>query len=346
MTPRFVAPACAILVAVVTLGALMHELPLRVDTIALLLTAGRLDGIAPQNAAAARSADDNDDSGGGGGVYDDDVGARGPPPLPLDPVAERFIACSFVLETVVRYNPAFAVRVVAGNGSIEVGLVGDVLLPDSARNLMIVAHADDETIFGGADLLAGPPESWVVVVANRCGRRRPALPAVAAFFKLAALFVLDHVDTSGLRYYETKAVDDIAALLAARRTWDTVVTHAPLGEYGHTQHRALHTVVMALLHRGVTHARQVRVFDARKPSADEVAALNMSARLAPAMAIYGAAITHAFGVMTRRTVPSISWVRPRGAAPDAAAAAAAARNLTGAVCWETPRPSPSARPSV
>ena len=345
MSPRFVAPACATLVAVVTLGALMRELPLHVDTIALLLTAGR-DGM-PPNASAVRSAGDDDESDGGGGDSNaDDAGARAPPPPPLDPVAERFIACSFVLETVVRYNPAFAVRVVAGNGSIEVGLVGNVVLPDSARNLMIVAHADDETIFGGADLLAGPPESWVVVVANRCGRRRPALPAVAAFFKLAALFVLDHVDTSGLRYYETKAVDDLAALLAARRTWDTVVTHAPLGEYGHTQHRALHTVVMALLQRGVTRARQVRVFDARKPGAEEVAALNMSARLAPAMAIYGAAITHAFGVMTRRTVPSAPWVQPRGAAPNAAAAAAAARNLTGAVCWETPRPSPSVRPSV
>lgn len=114
-----------------------------------------------------------------------------------------------------------------------------------AKKLMIVAHPDDEMIWGGAHLLED--KYFVVCITNGNNGVR------ASEFKK----VLKATDDDGiiLRYpdktngerdnwekvYE-KISEDLSKVIKAKE-WELVVTHNPNGEYGHKHHIMTNSMV-------------------------------------------------------------------------------------------------------
>jgi LmbE family N-acetylglucosaminyl deacetylase len=111
--------------------------------------------------------------------------------------------------------------------------------------LMIVAHPDDESLFGGEALTSGG--GWNVVcvtnAANEARRREftNAMRSVGASFTM-----LGHQDHLHNPNFNPRLVEQLRAI-ASEHPYELVVTHGPAGEYGHPQHRALHHIVRALL---------------------------------------------------------------------------------------------------
>jgi LmbE family N-acetylglucosaminyl deacetylase len=111
--------------------------------------------------------------------------------------------------------------------------------------LMIVAHPDDEILFGGAPLIQ--EKGWLVVcVTNgnhpvRSKEFERAMKAVGAEYEMWS-----YEDRWGGAFDRKDLKKDIRKLLAEKPV-SKVVTHGLGGEYGHTQHialsRLLHDIV-------------------------------------------------------------------------------------------------------
>ena len=228
-------------------------------------------------------------------------------------------------EEVVLYRPRSA-SMFAANGTLVARNVApaSLALPEGARNLMVVAHADDELLFGGSDLLAGPPGSWLLVISNRVGPRFVVLPNITRAFELAGAITLEHFEKWQLSYYDAGFVRDLHELLR-RRSWETVVTHQLLGEYGNTQHSALHIVVSALVGQPDVDVRTFRQFQFH-PRGTPPPAIRASeavyARLAELLHVYGEKIVASFSNKIRMSGPSVPADR----------AAVSLGNLTSVLC--------------
>ena len=117
--------------------------------------------------------------------------------------------------------------------------------PASADKLMIVAHPDDETIWGGAHLLDG---GWLVVSLTHGSdpvRSAEFSEAVTASGNIPLM--LDYPDKVNLCRDNWTEVSggieaDISTLLELRE-WQTVATHNPAGEYGHIHHKLTNALV-------------------------------------------------------------------------------------------------------
>lgn len=114
----------------------------------------------------------------------------------------------------------------------------------STDKVMIVAHPDDETLWGGAHVSEG---GWLVVcLSNKTthhgGRAVEFHEAMGALG--AEGIILEYPDKEswdGERTREDLA-KDVEAVLACKN-WKLVVTHNPDGEYGHQHHMAASQVV-------------------------------------------------------------------------------------------------------
>jgi len=104
--------------------------------------------------------------------------------------------------------------------------------------LMVVAHPDDETIFGFSELysidkLEG--RKWKVVCATGDNRTEDFYKAMD-FFGIAEYEVWDF-DSSVHQGFSQELLDSRIKNLLNSQTWEKVVTHNPCGEYGHIQHK-------------------------------------------------------------------------------------------------------------
>lgn len=113
---------------------------------------------------------------------------------------------------------------------------------DSLKNydsLMIVAHPDDETIWGGDHLLNG--KYVVVCITNgNNNKRRKEFAAVMKQTDSIGLMLTYPDKTNGTRdnwdgckEEIQKAIDTIMG----KKNWSVIATHNPSGEYGHIQHQ-------------------------------------------------------------------------------------------------------------
>ncbi len=119
--------------------------------------------------------------------------------------------------------------------------------------LMIVAHPDDESFWGGAHLL----EDDYLVVCITCG---PVKRRVEEFKKAMAItkdeyIMLGYPDvTKGKRDDWSKVHEKIKADLDKiinYKNWKMIVTHNPLGEYGHVHHKMTSGMVTELADKDV-----------------------------------------------------------------------------------------------
>ncbi len=115
------------------------------------------------------------------------------------------------------------------------------------KKLMIVAHPDDETLWGGSHLLEG--DYLIVCMTHGKDRVRSAeLKAVAEASGNACLVLCYPDKTLGRRddwsMVKEQMEQDISLLLESQ-DWELVVTHNQKGEYGHIHHRMTHSMVVS-----------------------------------------------------------------------------------------------------
>ncbi|WP_274361879.1 PIG-L family deacetylase [Paenibacillus thermotolerans] len=110
--------------------------------------------------------------------------------------------------------------------------------------LMIVAHPDDEAIFGGGALVSEP--GWkVICLANGSSRTRSREFRKAMEYAGADGEIWDYPDVYGGSFDKERVEEDLREVLDSKRFY-RVVTHNPKGEYGHTQHKALSRIVRGM----------------------------------------------------------------------------------------------------
>lgn len=112
------------------------------------------------------------------------------------------------------------------------------LVPDSVTRIMIVAHPDDETFWGGAHLAAEPYLVVCLTSGDNAVRRNEFEQAVRLAGSVP--LILEYPDkVFGIRSRWTGCMDDIAkdlSVLLKYKDWQVVATHNPYGEYGHIHH--------------------------------------------------------------------------------------------------------------
>ena len=113
------------------------------------------------------------------------------------------------------------------------------------QNIMIVAHPDDETIWGGGHLLQD--DYLVICLTNGNNQIRAKEFEKVMDQSHNTGIILDYPDkTNGKRdnwktvYHEIEA--DLNYILA-NHSFSTIVTHNPRGEYGHEHHKMTSTIV-------------------------------------------------------------------------------------------------------
>ena len=111
--------------------------------------------------------------------------------------------------------------------------------------IMIVAHPDDESLFGGAELLTYPNEYKVVVVDEYHNevRKKELIEA------MKYIGIVDYEHWTGFKggedYHREKLIYELLRVLRERE-YVKIVTHNKQGEYGHPRHRALHDILYHL----------------------------------------------------------------------------------------------------
>ena len=110
---------------------------------------------------------------------------------------------------------------------------------------MIVAHPDDEALFGGAELLTHPEEYKVVVVDKYHNevRRKEFMES------MRFIGIKEFSHWAGYKRgedYNRKELISVLKKVLNERKWTKIVTHNKIGEYGHPRHRALHEILNSL----------------------------------------------------------------------------------------------------
>ncbi|MCR5149576.1 MAG: PIG-L family deacetylase [Eubacterium sp.] len=120
-----------------------------------------------------------------------------------------------------------------------------------ARKLMIVAHPDDDTIWGGAHLMSG--DYFIVCITNGRNKTRKA-----EFLKMLSQsgnsgYILEYPDkVAGMRDNWKEIRDQLQSDLEKImecKDWELIVTHNTAGEYGHQHHKYTHKIVTEIYDR-------------------------------------------------------------------------------------------------
>jgi len=112
---------------------------------------------------------------------------------------------------------------------------------------MVVAHPDDETLFGGGELLKHKGEYKVVCLdyGNHLVRHKEFICAMEEL----GVKKWEHWDgepyKSSTAYNESILIPRLERVLN-ERNWEKVVTHNQGGEYGHYRHIGTHNVMSRL----------------------------------------------------------------------------------------------------
>ncbi len=117
----------------------------------------------------------------------------------------------------------------------------------SYDNLMIVAHPDDETIFGGAQLIR--EDGWLVVCVTNGDNKVRRKEFTQVMNEVNAEFEMWAFKDRWKGDFDRPRLRSELARLLSRKPVRKVVTHNLQGEYGHTQHIALAELVRELADR-------------------------------------------------------------------------------------------------
>lgn len=115
--------------------------------------------------------------------------------------------------------------------------------------LLIVAHPDDEVLWGGMNLLLQP--GWFVVCASHVSDpvRSREFYKTMSFCNVTKYIMFDvkeeytESESESDRMFHKTPFEDALRELSSR-SWKLVLTHNDKGEYGHQHHRTVHRLIM------------------------------------------------------------------------------------------------------
>ncbi|WP_051620576.1 PIG-L family deacetylase [Paenibacillus sp. UNC451MF] len=121
----------------------------------------------------------------------------------------------------------------------------------SYDKIMIVAHPDDETIFGGAQLIQ--EKGWLVICVTNGDNQERCSEFTKVMKKIDAHFEIWNYNDEWNGDFDRYSLKwDLAVVLARYpKSIVKVVTHNLSGEYGHTQHKALSQIVHSLVFKNL-----------------------------------------------------------------------------------------------
>tara|TARA_Y100000741_G_scaffold362744_1_gene349327 strand:- start:340 stop:1011 length:672 start_codon:yes stop_codon:yes gene_type:complete len=124
------------------------------------------------------------------------------------------------------------------------------------NKLMIVAHPDDEIIFGGYDLFT--ETNWLVIFCTNDFTRQHMICSCSKYFKYNTI-LLKHADgdIKDIRFH--KELYNFLHTIINQQKWDTIVTHNSDGEYNHIQHIQVHKMVSNIVN-GLEQPQNIRFF--------------------------------------------------------------------------------------
>ena len=110
---------------------------------------------------------------------------------------------------------------------------------ENCDNLMIVAHPDDETFWGGYELLKG--RYFVVCVTNGYNIKRKS-----DFYEVLKVSnnkgtIFNFKDTLNIKVFKSQEQDikNVLTGIINAKSWNKIITHGKKGEYGHTHHKLI-----------------------------------------------------------------------------------------------------------
>lgn len=114
-----------------------------------------------------------------------------------------------------------------------------------ANKLMIVAHPDDESLFGGGQLIV--EGNWkVVCVTNGDHSVRRAEFERVMFITLSRSEIWQYYDEQFTPLKEKELDKDLNRVVHEQK-WEKIVTHNEEGEYGHLHHKQIHKVMKKIV---------------------------------------------------------------------------------------------------
>lgn len=146
------------------------------------------------------------------------------------------VSSLFLMYEFVFYNNS----VLAGKNQRDYSALND------ADNLMIVAHADDDLLWGGMHLI----KDHYVVVCVTCGTNMIREKEFESAMKLTNNSFLSLGYTEVINGHAANWDNDYYSLISEElekivtyKKWNVIVTHNPDGEYGHRHHRWISSMV-------------------------------------------------------------------------------------------------------
>lgn len=116
---------------------------------------------------------------------------------------------------------------------------------EKSKKLMIVAHPDDETIFGGAHISKG--EYFIVCLTNQDNSvRREEFTTMLDATKNEGIILNFPDKRHGKRdnwKHEKENIEKKIAHYVKAKDWESITTHNVNGEYGHIHHKMTHKLV-------------------------------------------------------------------------------------------------------
>ncbi len=116
---------------------------------------------------------------------------------------------------------------------------------DGVENLMIVAHPDDDVLWGGAHLLE---ERYLVVCITAGANETRAKEFTAAMKKTGDIGIMLGFPNKTLgkrndwKSSRAKIKQELTEIMQLK-SWKSIVTHNPEGEYGHIHHKMTSSIV-------------------------------------------------------------------------------------------------------
>jgi glucan-binding YG repeat protein/LmbE family N-acetylglucosaminyl deacetylase len=127
----------------------------------------------------------------------------------------------------------------------------DSLGLENCTKVMVVAHPDDECLWGGGHLSEGGYFVLCITNGGNSIRNKEFYNAIKESGNVG--FMLTYPDTiGGVRSDWSKEANQIACdldVLFKYKKWGQVVTHNPSGEYGHIQHRMCSSIVSQVYYK-------------------------------------------------------------------------------------------------
>jgi len=119
----------------------------------------------------------------------------------------------------------------------------------NTKNLLIVAHADDEVIWAGEMLLKEKRQWDIICVVEPDNQSKFRIPI---FNNLVSNYL--ECNTKMLSFqdygYGSNIVGDVESALLSKimeKKWDKILTHGNKGEYGHSHHIQVHNIVKKII---------------------------------------------------------------------------------------------------